>query len=100
MLEEIFSAVKEAGHSLTTMNDLCRNLVLQAVADRMTEYKEPLLEANAKDLEKMDKSNPLYDRLQLTSERISDIAADMRRVSELPSPLGRVLLDRTLPNDL
>lgn len=100
MLEEIFSAVKEAGHSLTTMNDLCRNLVLQAVADRMTEYKEPLLEANAKDLEKMDKSNPLYDRLQLTSERISDIAADMRRVSELPSPLGRVLMDRTLPNDL
>ena len=48
----------------------------------------------------MDKSNPLYDRLQLTPARLADIASDMRHVAALPSPLGRVLKDKTLENGL
>jgi glutamate-5-semialdehyde dehydrogenase len=48
----------------------------------------------------MDPSSPLYDRLMLTEDRIEGIAADMRNVAGLPSPLGRILLDRTLPNGL
>ena len=48
----------------------------------------------------MEPSSPLYDRLMLTDARIEAIAADMRNVASLPSPLGRVLLERTLPNGL
>ena len=48
----------------------------------------------------MDKSNPLYDRLQLTPARLADIASDMRHVAALPSPLGRVLKEKTLENGL
>ncbi|MFA6820163.1 MAG: glutamate-5-semialdehyde dehydrogenase [Bacteroidaceae bacterium] len=100
MLEKIFSAVKSAGKELAMMDDGRRNEILQAVSLRMKERETELLTANEQDLLKMDRSNPLYDRLQLTEKRIRDIAADMRHVSELPSPLGRILLDRTLPNGL
>lgn len=100
MLEKIFSAVKSAGKELAMMDDGRRNEILQAVSLRMKERETELLAANEQDLLKMDGSNPLYDRLQLTEKRIRDIAADMRHVSELPSPLGRILLDRTLPNGL
>lgn len=44
--------------------------------------------------------NPLYDRLQLTPKRLDDIAADMRNVASLPSPLGHVTKQKTLPNGL
>ena len=50
-----------------------------------------IIEENKKDLALMDKSDPKYDRLLLTAERIEGIAADMRNVAGLPSPLDRVL---------
>lgn len=36
----------------------------------------------------------------LTEQRLADIAADMRRVAELPSPLGKVLSETTRPNGM
>ena len=48
----------------------------------------------------MEKSNPLYDRLQLTEKRLEDIAHDMRNVAALPSPLGHITKQKTLPNGL
>ena len=48
----------------------------------------------------MSKENPLYDRLQLTESRLEGIAADMRNVATLPSPLGHITKQKTLPNGL
>ena len=53
-----------------------------------------------KDLAKMERENPMYDRLLLTKERISAIAADIRNVAGLPSPLGKVLMESERPNGL
>ena len=97
---EIFSKVKVASRSLALIPDARRDEILLAVADAILANEAPLLEANAKDLSRMDKSNPLYDRLQLTPARLADIASDMRHVAALPSPLGRVLKDKTLENGL
>ena len=82
------------------MSDEQRNEILLAVADAIMEQKEMLLEANARDLALMDKSNPLYDRLQLTEQRLADIASDMRNVASLPSPLGHITKEKTLSNGL
>ena len=97
---EIFSKVKTASRSLALIPDARRDEILLAVADAILANEVSLLEANAKDLSRMDKSNPLYDRLQLTPARLADIASDMRHVAALPSPLGRVLKDKTLENGL
>ncbi len=99
-LKETFQKVKAASKTLGLLSDEQRNEILQAVADAIIAETPVLLQANAEDLAKMDKANPLYDRLQLTEQRLQDIASDMRHVSTLPSPLGRVLKDKTLDNGL
>ena len=99
-LEETFKRVKQASKTLALLTDQQRNDVLNAVADAIIANKARILEANAQDLAKMVKSNPLYDRLQLTEKRLQDIAADMRNVATLPSPLGHITKQETLPNGL
>lgn len=99
-MNEIFSAVKTASRKIALLSDDKRNEVLRAVADAIITRQESLLQANAKDLKRMSPENPLYDRLQLTVKRLEGIAADIRNVSTLPSPLGHVSKERTLPNGL
>ena len=65
-LKETFERVKRASKSLALLSDEQRNEILQAVADAIINNKVRILEANAQDLAKMEKRNPLYDRLQLT----------------------------------
>ena len=99
-MEETLRKTKAASRILATISDEKRNEILLAVADAIISNKDRILKANADDLAKMDPKNPLYDRLQLTDKRLADIASDMRNVSRLPSPLGRVLKESTLPNGL
>ena len=99
-LTETFKNVKAASKSLALLTDAQRNEILMAVADTIVDFKERILVANEKDLAKMDVKNPLYDRLQLTEKRLDDIANDMRNVASLPSPLGHVTKEKTLPNGL
>lgn len=89
-LKDSFKRVKAASTTLALISDEKRNEILNAVADAIVAQQDELLTANAKDLARMDKSNPLYDRLQLTKQRLADIASDMRNVATLPSPLGHI----------
>ena len=99
-LKETFERVKRASKTLALLSDQQRGDVLLAVADAIEDNKASILAANAQDLAKMEPTNPLYDRLQLTERRLNDIAADMRNVASLPSPLGHVTKQKTLPNGL
>ena len=99
-LKDTFERVKRASKSLALLTDEQRNEILNAVANAIINHKERILEANAQDLAKMSKDNPLYDRLQLTDSRLEGIASDMRNVATLPSPLGHVTKQKTLPNGL
>ena len=99
-LKETFEKVKRASKSLALLSDNQRNEILLAVAEAILNNKERILEANAQDLAKMSKENPLYDRLQLTDSRLEGIASDMRNVATLPSPLGHITKQKTLPNGL
>ena len=99
-LKETFERVKKASKRLALLTDVQRNDILNAVADAIIVQQERILKANAQDLAKMDKSNPLYDRLQLTESRLEGIASDMRNVATLPTPLGHITKEKTLPNGL
>ena len=100
MLEEIFQQSKDASIDLALLDSDTINQVLVAVADKAIKETDTILAANAKDLSRMDPANPMYDRLKLTKERIEGIAGDTRKVSTLPSPLGKVLKHSVLPNGL
>ena len=99
-LKETFERVKRASKTLALLSDEQRNEILLAVADAIINNQERILKANGEDLARMDQSSPLYDRLQLTVSRLEGIAADMRNVATLPSPLGHITKQKTLPNGL
>ena len=96
----LFEEAKRAAAQVALLPDETRADALNAVADAIVAQQDKLLSANAEDLARMDPDSPLYDRLRLTPERLAGIAVDMRHVAALPSPLGRILDDRTLPNGL
>jgi glutamate-5-semialdehyde dehydrogenase len=100
MLNDLFQSVKDASLDLALLSNETINQVLNAVADAALQQTPAILAANASDLARMDAANPMYDRLKLTPERIEGIAADTRKVSTLPSPLGRILKHHILPNGL
>ena len=98
--EEQFIRVKTAAASFTTINAATINGVLLYLAEETEKSVDALLKENRKDLDRMDKNDPKYDRLTLTEQRIKDIAADIRNVAGLPSPLGKILDQKTMPNGL
>lgn len=99
-MNKLFHRVKEVSKELLLLTDEQRNNILLRIADRAESSMEQLLVANSIDLQKLEKTNPLYDRLLLTPERITSIVADLRKVASLPSPLGLVSKERTLTNGL
>ena len=48
----------------------------------------------------MPVDDPKYDRLKLTVQRIQDIAGEIINVAALPTPLGKVLEERTMDNGM
>lgn len=94
------AAVRNASRTLNLVGEEKKNELLLALADATEKHIDEILKANAEDLSKMDKSDSMYDRLLLTEDRLKGIAADIRKVAQLPSPLNKVLEQRTLPNGL
>lgn len=76
------------------------NACLRKLAALTEANVAPLLAANALDLARMDPQDPKYDRLLLNEDRLLSIATDLRRVADLPSPLGIVHESSTLANGL
>lgn len=99
-LKETFESVRVASRSLAMLEDCKINDILNAVADAAIAQTDYILAENKKDLARMDKDNPKYDRLMLTAERIEGIASDTRNVASLPSPLGKVLKHSLRPNGM
>lgn len=99
-MRELLAAAKEASLTLALISEEKKNSILNKVAEAIVANAKSLLEANAEDLSLMEKSNPLYDRLQLTESRLEGIAQDMKNVAQLPSPLGHITKEHTLDNGL
>ena len=93
-------AVQQASREIVTLSDAAINTLLLDLADSIPSHQELILNANRKDLDRMDQADPMYDRLLLNAARLEAIAGDIRNVATLPSPLDLTLEERTLPNGL
>lgn len=100
ILAAIFENARLAKADLSKVTDGTVNKVLNALADEAIAQTSFILDENNKDLMQMDLSNPKYDRLKLTAERIASISSDLRNVAQLPSPLGHILSDAVRPNGM
>jgi glutamate-5-semialdehyde dehydrogenase len=99
-LEQGLIKAREAARTLARFDDAKIREVLESLAKRTLEAEARILQANLSDLSRMPESDPKYDRLLLNSQRLADIAHDLRCVAALPSPLGEVLEQRQLDNGL
>ena len=100
MIENTLELLKNASYSLPMLEENQINDVLLTLADAIEANSASLLEANARDLARMDRDNPVYDRLMLTDERLKGIASDMRHVAGLENPVGKVIDERVRPNGM
>ena len=80
-----------------------KNAVLMAIAEALEANKPDILKANEWDmaLAIVNGIDPIWirDRIAL-EERMDGIVADVRKVAELPDPVGKVLLETELENGL
>ncbi|MEI6275935.1 MAG: glutamate-5-semialdehyde dehydrogenase [Prolixibacteraceae bacterium] len=97
---EKFNLALQASRKLAELPANKINQLLLSLADAAENSAEDILVENQKDLDRMDPADPKYDRLKLTKQRIEAIAADLRNVAALPSPLGKILSQEKLQNGL
>ncbi|MDO4949569.1 MAG: glutamate-5-semialdehyde dehydrogenase [Bacteroidales bacterium] len=97
---QCFEAARSAYRELSFVSAGTIDGVLRALVQALDSQVDEILDANKCDLLRMDASNPKYDRLKLSPERIHGIAEGVRQVAELPSPIGRILRQERRPNGL
>jgi glutamate-5-semialdehyde dehydrogenase len=97
---ELFLKTLKAARELNTIGSALIDQILLSVADEAEANISFIIGENQKDLSMMAKDNPRYDRLMLTPQRISSIASDIRNVTMLPDPAGRILTETLRPNGL
>ncbi|MEO5998115.1 MAG: glutamate-5-semialdehyde dehydrogenase [Chitinophagaceae bacterium] len=98
--QQLFKSTREASRQMGLLATEKINTVLMDLAETILRQTSFILSENEKDLANMLENDPRYDRLQLNQERIASIAGDVRNVVALPSPVGIVLAENTLPNNL
>jgi len=87
-------AAKAASFTLIGVSTEAKNDALKMIAAQLIEDQEVILHENAKDLEagKAKGLTPsVLDRIMLTEKRITDMAAAIILLTELPDPIGETL---------
>lgn len=103
MLVEMGKQAREAARKLGRASSEQKNAVLLCLADALLSSTAEILAANAEDLAEARQaglSAAMLDRLTLNPERLQGISADLRRVAELPNPIGERFDQTTLPNGM
>ena len=99
---DILKAAKAAAPALAAVDSDLKNQALAAMADALEADSEPILQANARDMEaaRDHLSQSMLDRLALTADRIRGMAEGIRQVVALPDPVGQVRNRVTRPNGI
>ena len=100
--QEILIHAKETVGALRAFDDAAINSALSAMADALIKNTDKILLANEKDVSLAEgKISPvMIDRLRLTSPRIEAMAKGIIEITELPSPLGKLIKRVERPNGL
>ena len=89
-----------AAAALAQLSTSQKNALLLQIADALEAHSRRILRANEQDLHRSNLAGAMRDRLLLTSERITQVAASVRDVASLPDPINEVIEEWTRPNGL
>ncbi len=102
-VESICQEAKAASQKLAQTRAERIDAALEAIGEVLEESRPRIEEANRLDAElgrKQGLGAALLDRLALSPKAFSSILRGIEEVRRLPSPLGRILEERTRPNGL
>lgn len=102
-IKEAAISARKAARKLAVMSEPEKNRILFAMADALLEKEAEIICANKIDVENAKakgKPKAMLDRLSLDSKRIADMANGIRKVAELPDPVGAVIDTVKRPNGL
>lgn len=99
-LQKKITQTKAASAVLQNLKTTELKQVIRSFSNSLLLYTPAILRANKKDLEKMDVTHPLYDRLLLTAARLKNISKSIRKVAGLEDPTGKMALQKILPNGI
>lgn len=94
---------KSASRGLALASTIQKNQALQFLAGWLEENNKEIIRVNEKDIDQAYKTglnNAMVDRLTLTPDRVKSITSDLRKVIELPDPVGEVMEESVSPAGL
>lgn len=100
MLTPLLQAAKKAAKTFNQATDKQRQNLVRAIGKTIRNNKDIILSANQKDLANMEQTNPLFDRLLLTAERLDGIADACTSIADLPDPTHKILAEHQPENGL
>ncbi len=102
-VQEQVHTAREAAYGLAVATEKRRNDILIAMGGLLTQERDAVLEANARDAEAAREANlagPLYKRLVLSDRKIETMIESLRSVVALPDPIGGQEVKRELDDGL
>lgn len=105
-ISNLLKTTRESARKLGLVSGPVRNAALQAMAERLGGEQTELLEANRQDIDSIakgldrDAHKEAVDRIRITDEGITSIAASIRQIAELPDPVGQITQLWRQPNGM
>ena len=97
-LEQMAQNAKLASYTLSSLNTLTKDMVLLAIADKLEQNKDIIMQENQRDLEEAKKmlddgaiSLSVFNRLKLDENKMRDMIQGIRDVKRLEDPVNKKL---------
>ena len=103
VIEDLAKRARNASLSLASASTVDKNKALHHIAEALESNRKILSEENQKDLDAAKEnglSDAMIDRLRLTHERIDGMAKGLRKLIDLPDPVGALIEEKERPNGL
>ncbi len=101
--EEKAKSAKQASYRLASMQAHTKNEALYRIARRIEKYQAKIFEANQIDLrqaESIGLPKASYNRLAITTSKLKAMIKNIRQVSLLEDPIGRLWFEKELDHGL
>ncbi|MED5293097.1 MAG: glutamate-5-semialdehyde dehydrogenase [Actinomycetota bacterium] len=102
-MRDLGERAKAASQTLATASTEDKNETLRTTADCLVAATQEILDANLADIERArdaDTPDTVIDRLRLDAPRVEAMAEGLRKLIELPDPVGTITESWTRPNGL
>lgn len=104
---QISKNAKQAALKMAELNSEIKNKALEAIANALESNKNKIFEANKQDLEiaqelvnQQKLASSTFNRLKLDENKMRDMIQGIRDVIKLEDPIGKMLLQRELDENL